>query len=31
MGTYNLSDAEYEIMDFLWAQKETSTLQDIIA
>lgn len=30
MGTYNLSDAEYEIMEFLWAQKETSTLQDII-
>lgn len=31
MGTYNLSDSEYEIMEFLWAQQETCTLQDVIA
>ena len=31
MGTFNLSDAEYEIMEFLWEQKESSTLQDVIA
>lgn len=30
MATYNLSDSEYEIMEFLWTQKDASTLQDII-
>lgn len=31
MGRYYLSDSEYEIMEFLWAQEEARTLQDIIA
>lgn len=31
MGTFNLSDSEYEIMEFLWTQNEANTLQDIIA
>ena len=31
MGTYYLSDAEYEIMEFLWTQEEPVTLQSIIA
>lgn len=30
MGTYNLSDAEYEIMEFLWEQEGAVALQDVI-
>lgn len=31
MGNFNLSDAEYEIMEFLWKQTEPMTLQNVIA
>jgi len=31
MGTYHLSDSEYEIMEFLWKQTEPMTLQNVIA
>lgn len=31
MGIFNLSDAEHEIMEFLWEQKEPCLLQDVIA
>ena len=31
MGLFNLSNAEYEIMEFLWAQNEAKILQEIIA
>lgn len=30
MGTYNLSDSEYEIMEFLWKQEAPVTLQNVI-
>lgn len=30
MGTYNLSDAEYEIMEFLWKQTAAVPLQEVI-
>lgn len=29
MGTFNLSDAEYEIMEYLWTQKEARPLQAV--
>lgn len=30
MGIFNLSNAEREIMEFLWTLEETATLQDVI-